>query len=316
MIENKPLDWEKFVEMQKVQPLKIVTSNLKREDPLVLEMANNAFTNIDELSSSMHASCLLPGIAGPLMNIDMSQIKTTNNNTNPTTNNNNPTSPKFALGNNLQNNPSMEPLADALVYQPIPYQIAINEGATHVLVLRSIPDGVDVTGKASSFEPFILKRFFLRKNKLPQTFSYLRNRFHKRRYAEQVIELNEYAVDVERDWGDMESPHVMTVALPPGSEQVARLETGRKEIFGGVRRGFARTYDALVEDTNERGRGVEVAKMYFPDEILDYDPTEIEAGGEAAFDFYRRVGLGGAEGGGGKFPESLGKTALDAGLPR
>ena len=30
---------------------------------------------------------------------------------------------------------------DALVYEPIPYRTALAQGATHVLVLRSYPDG-------------------------------------------------------------------------------------------------------------------------------------------------------------------------------
>jgi len=321
MMEKKPLDWEKFVEMQKVQPLKVVASNLKRKDIVVLEMANGGFNSIEELSKCMHASCLIPGIAGPLMNINMSGIS---NQDTPVAADKPQltTSEKFTLGNDL-NNDAMEPLADALVFQPLPYRVAIEEGATHVLVLRSKPDGADVTGKASRFDPLILKRFFLRKNKLPDTFTYLRNKFHKKLYAEQVLELNKAAEMVEEEeedsggmkaYEDTTKPHVMTVALPPGSPEVGRLETGRQEIFEGVKRGFARTYDALVEDTNERGRGGIVAEQIFPEEILDYDPLEIDSKDEAAFDFFLKQKL--AMGEGYAFPSSLGKSALDAGLPR
>ena len=92
-----------------------MASNLKRKEAVVLEMANKAFTNVEELSQCMHASCLLPGIAGPLMNVDMNQIGTGTITTKTST------TPKFALGNNLQTrHPTMEPLADALVYKPIP----------------------------------------------------------------------------------------------------------------------------------------------------------------------------------------------------
>ena len=310
---RKPLDWEKFTQMQTVQPLKVVASNLKTNDIIVLEMANGGFNNIQELSKCMHASCLIPGIAGPLININTNTISKKQN---KATNDQLTTSQKFTLGNNLSK-PSMEPLADALVYQPLPYRAAIAEGATHVLVLRSVPDGVDVSGKAGAFDPPILHRFFMRKNRLPDVYRYLRRRLHKRLYAEQVLELNKAVGEEEckREWGDLDGkPQVMAVALPPGSPGVARLETGRREIFEGVRRGFARTYDALVEDVRERGRGKEVAEQCFPEEILDYDPLEVDAKDEAAFDFVRRGWK--ERGEGPTFPSSLGKSALDAGLPR
>ena len=34
-----------------------------------------------------------------------------------------------------------EPMVDALIYEPIPYRSAASMGCTHVLVLRSYPDG-------------------------------------------------------------------------------------------------------------------------------------------------------------------------------
>jgi predicted acylesterase/phospholipase RssA len=304
--KRKPLDWEKFVEMQKKQPIKVVASGLKSEKSFILDMENGAFGNLEELSRCMHASCLIPGIAGPVMNINVDSLSSSSG------------EKKFALKNNLKHNKNMEPMADALIYNPLPYSSAISENATHVLMLRSIPDGTDVTGKSSIFTRFITKRFFLRKNKLPSAFQHMRKFFHKKVYAKQVIELNEAAKDVERSYDDLSKPHIMTCAIPPGSPGVARLETGRKEIFDGVRRGFARAYDALVEDPNERGRGAIVAAQCLPDEILDYDPTEIDAKKSSAFDYFLKQKEGEIKDGsyGNKLPESLGKTALEAGLPR
>ena len=66
------------------------------------------------------------------------------------------------MGNKL-NNDNYEPLVDALVYEPIPYRTALNDNATHVLVVRSRPDGVDVTGKGGTMETLISHRFFIRK---------------------------------------------------------------------------------------------------------------------------------------------------------
>ena len=80
----------------------------------------------------------------------------------------------------------------------------------------------------------------------------------------------------------------MAMAMPPGSAEISRLENDRKTIFMGIRRGFARAYDCLVEDPSERGKGAEVAKIVFPDEILDYDPLSLDASRESAFSIYLR----------------------------
>jgi len=200
---------------------------------------------------------------------------------------------KFQVKNNL-NDEDLEPLADALIYEPMAYRSAAAEGATHVLLLRTRPDGVDVTGKSGVFESMILKRFFLKKNKLRNAYDRLSKHLHKKQYAADIIELNAAAADFEDDRSDGGTtatatgaiPPVMPIALPPGSPEVTRLETGREAIFEGVRRGFARAYDALVEDVEERGRGHIVAKEYFPDEILDYDPLEYESPTESAYDNY------------------------------
>jgi hypothetical protein len=146
---------------------------------------------------------------------------------------------------------------------------------------------VDVTGKGGLLERLIFRRFFLRKNQLPNIFDRLKKQLHKKLYAEDVIRLNEDATS-KRDYLDVSEPHLMAMAMPPGSPEVSRLENDRKTIFLGIRRGFARAYDCLVEDPTERGRGDEVAKIIFPDEMMDYDPLSIEASQESAFAVYLR----------------------------
>lgn len=219
--------------MQKRQPLKVVASGLRSEKSVVLDMENGGFSSLEELANCMHASCLLPGIAGPLMNLKKSEVK------------GNIENEKLRLGNKFRED-HWEPLADALIYEPLPYRTAITEGATHVVTLRTRPDGVDVTGKSSLFERLIMRRFFLRKNELGSLYEYMRTQQHKKLYASSIIELNAAAHDF-RDHNDDSAPHIMPVALPPGSAEVTRLETGRKAIFEGVRRGFARAYDTFVD---------------------------------------------------------------------
>ena len=66
MQERKPLDWTTFVQRQnqQIQPLKVVASGLKSEKPIVLSYEDGHFTSLEELAKCMHASSLLPGLAG------------------------------------------------------------------------------------------------------------------------------------------------------------------------------------------------------------------------------------------------------------
>jgi len=294
MQKRKPLDWDKFLEMQEVQPVKIVASGLKSEKSICLEIANGGFSSLEEFAGAAHGSCLLPGIAGPVMNYD-SNVKDSDGKDGK----------KFFVKNNVDE-PGVEPLADALIFEPLPFRTALEEGATDVIVLRSRPDGTDVTGKTSLFEKLIFWRFFKKKNKLDHIYQYMRHHQQKRIYAELVLELN----DATMCKGDT---NMMAIAVPPGSPEVTRLETSREVIFDGVRRGFARAYDALVEDPNERGRGLEVAKQVLPDEILDYDPLAIDAGGMPAFEYYLKHKEAAGES---RDPKLVGMAAEEAGLPR
>ncbi|VEU33660.1 unnamed protein product [Pseudo-nitzschia multistriata] len=264
MQRTKPLDWATFEERQQTntQPLKIVVSGLKREEPMVLEYGDRHFGSLEEMSRCMHASALLPGIAGPVVNLLVNEDAKDRK-------------PRFVLRNNLGDD-DYEPLADALVYAPIPYEAAMADGATHMVVLRSKPDGGDVIGKGGSIgERLVWSRFFLRKNKLPGIYRRLRKQLHKKLYARSVLELNEAAHEDTKASNLL--PPTLTVAIPPEIPEIARLEVGREAIFEGVRTGFARAYDALVEDPSQRGRGETVARLYFPDEILDYSPAEMLA---------------------------------------
>ena len=56
--------------------------------------------------------------------------------------------------------PQYHSYADAMLFEPIPYRSAVAEGATHVLVLRTRPDEVNIVKKGSIFERLIAHRFF------------------------------------------------------------------------------------------------------------------------------------------------------------
>eukprot|EP00934_Nitzschia_sp_Nitz4_P003407 Nitzschia sp. Nitz4//scaffold166_size90379//7618//10428//NITZ4_005045-RA/size90379-processed-gene-0.51-mRNA-1//-1//CDS//3329538160//3397//frame0 len=256
--QTKPLDWEKFQERQKVQPLKVVASALKSEKPLVMDMEEGHFESLEDLSNAMHASCLLPGIAGPVMNI-RKDTKSSDK-------------PKFVLQNNLQD-PEYEPLGDALFFAPIPYSVAVEDGITHAIVLRSRPDGTDVTGKTSFLEKLMFQRYLLRKNNLPNMYDQLVSQKHKKLYAREVLDLNQEACS-QRDVKDTSAPHALTIALPPGSPEIARLENDRATIFDGIP-----TVDLSATDRDELVRQVasacseygffQVINHGFPPEVIE-----------------------------------------------
>ena len=54
--------------------------------------------------------------------------------------------------------PGGEPMADAQLFEPIPYRSAVREGATHVLVLRTRPDALRVTNKMGLLDKMIVSR--------------------------------------------------------------------------------------------------------------------------------------------------------------
>jgi len=284
MMNKKRIDYETFVERQKIQPLKVVATGLSSEKAVLLSHEGGHFDSLEDLCNSLHASCLLPGIAGPVMNV----LKRISRNSKGKAESVTPTSsnvtqqkkPNFLLRNIHRkrelNDEDYEPLGDAMLSAPIPYDIAHDEGATHVLVIRSSSDGtnlMEVPPIMAWIGSRIYKRYFLKKNHLPRMYKRSQTeQRHQRVYAKTILELNKRANFPPS--ADSDEDQTMTIALEPGSEDVSHLETTREGIFEGVRQGFARAYDALVEDPAMRGRGKEMALLFFPDEILDYDPND------------------------------------------
>ena len=276
MLKKKPIDYETFVKRQSIQPLKVVTTGLLSEKAVVLSHEGGHFNTIEDLCNSLHASCLLPGIAGPVMNV----LKRIREGKTEATGANEQDKPNFVLRNTHReshhNDDDYEPLGDAMLSSPIPYDIAHDEGATHVLVIRSSPDGTNLMAVPSVMAWIgsrIFKRYFLKKNHLPGMYKRSQTeQRHQRVYAKTILELNKRANFPPPS--DSREEQTMTIAPEPGADEVSHLETTREGIFMGVRQGFARAYDALVEDPAMRGRGKEMALLYFPDEILEYDPND------------------------------------------
>ncbi len=233
--KTKPLDWEAFWAEQ--QPgrvsLKVVASGLLSRRAVVMSAAEGHFQSIGELAECMRASMLLPGVTGDAVRLRGRQA-----------------SPATVFKPNPRELES-EPLADALLFEPVPYRSAVREGCTHVAVLRTRADGQRVTAKLGLVERMILARFFGRKLKMPELADWMHNQYHKLVYAEDVLRLNA----ANRDFDEQRpGPKLFAVALPAGRKEVARMETSRAAIFESVRLGFAAAYDSLVLDPADRVR--------------------------------------------------------------
>lgn len=116
---------------------------------VTLDSSNGSFRDLASLSECLRASMLLPGMAGPVVHLPLWGAPSGGP----------PASEGLGRGPLPQLLPVVsscalprfapeapkavvsEPLADALLFEPVPYRTAVESGgASHVLVLRSRPD--------------------------------------------------------------------------------------------------------------------------------------------------------------------------------
>ncbi|KAL8431092.1 hypothetical protein ACSSS7_005497 [Eimeria intestinalis] len=198
-----------------------------------------------------------------------------------------------------------EPLADALLFESIPYRSAIADRASHVLVLRSRPD-LSRVGRLSGIEAAIelqmARRFFLRKHSLRSVYDFMRHRGHREIYMRDMLRLNAATNSVSRriPGGDMGAPlpptsrgrappggphparvsecpcslqgeqptaYAMAVAVGGGEKETQKLGANRIGIIKGMRGGFAALWEALQPDPELRDRGHQEALKIFPDDL-------------------------------------------------
>ena len=178
-------------------------------------------------------------------------------------------------------------MVDALLYEPIPYRSAIELGCTHVLVLRSYPDGRRMPqGYLGLFERLVAPKCL---DPFPRVKDYMISLKHSERYAEDVLRLNEGVAPALADRDQVDDavqsddarevgrllamqcgiweglyehdqvsvgsglgpagPHLLAVApLDTDGEAIRALELDKSVLLRGIMQGFARAYDVLVPD--------------------------------------------------------------------
>ncbi|CBZ53611.1 conserved hypothetical protein [Neospora caninum Liverpool] len=270
--QKQPLDWDKFKANDSWQPLKVVTSGLCSQRAIILDSLHGNIRDLQSLMACVRASMLLPGLAGPVVHLP---VYPESSNLTP---HYLPLITPSALPRFAPQPPCgfvSEPLADALLYEPVPFRSAIAEGYDQVLVLRSRPDGKRVGrlgGIEAAVENRLARRFFAGKHKLRHVYEYMKQRKHRIRYMKDMLMLNDATnnrrrLKVAGQDGVEKEGHAFAVALDPSTAEIARISMTRKQILEGVRAGFARLYDVIVPDPQKRGRGYEEALKVFPSNL-------------------------------------------------
>ncbi|CAM9132507.1 unnamed protein product, partial [Ectocarpus fasciculatus] len=261
----KPMNWEVFWHKQAndLQPLKLVCSGMCTEEAVVLSAENNNFLCFQSFLTCLEAALNVPGVSEQ----DFVRLK------GERIGRGNVASTHAAAGKSadMKHRPTVsfgsEPLVDALVFEPIPYRSAVRDNCTHILVLRTTPDGVSITKRMSLAQKLIVNRYF--GGKFPNLLEWMQKQMNLLVLAEDMLILNEAnAGDYCSVSGHKgEGAVICSIALPEGATGVRRLELSQQKLFNGVRDGYAAAYDVMSNLENS-GNGTLRAMVLWPDTLL------------------------------------------------
>lgn len=228
MTEQAPLNWERFWKNHTVQPLVPVAASLAQQQP-------HAFWDVkslDGLLLRLRASASVAGIAGDLVKVDGKVY------------------------------------ADALMYEPIPVGCAKNDGATHIVVLRTRRGCIDVPKRVGVYEwliaPPCIRDAVADVQHAAQVVKFLREGRHIAAYRNTVRKIE-----------DMPLHSVLSVEPGENIVNVKQLETDARVVFDGVRAGFVAGVDALSDAVSDgqseqkRASGRDAVAKVFPNSEIE-----------------------------------------------
>ena len=288
----RPFDIKTFRINNEIQPLRIVTSCVRNgkmethclgsetmdffdsvhdETGQVLDQATTMLNSDKKgLFACLHTSMLVPAATGP---------------------------PLALLRNKDAHLNITTTCFDAFCYEPIPYRSAVEEGASHVLALKTRPDGVPIPTKPALFEKVFGPMHF-DKHELPEVSKYLQVGGQQYIYTEDYLTLDEgkhhivngtgisskgilvpprkllYGVALDHEARSLVAnrmawnrAHLFPVSVPEGHSELSPLSANKDEVLKAVRLGFASAFDLLlpVSNTNLNGHldGYRVAALLF-----------------------------------------------------
>ncbi|KAJ1486815.1 hypothetical protein T484DRAFT_1788356 [Baffinella frigidus] len=200
------LDWEQFETRERSQPLRILASSVSSGKAISLGRHESSWKCADSLIKCLQASCFLPGIAG-------------------------------AAPVAIETHGSTHHCVDAVIYEPIPYRAALEEGCTHVVVLRTWPDETPLPVSFMNVFERVLAPKSLRG--YPGALDFLLKDLHSRVYAEDMIHLSHAANGLP-----LRGASVLPVAIP-ASEPLSQMELSRDALRSAMVDGFAQAFDVL-----------------------------------------------------------------------
>lgn len=188
---------------------------------------------------------------------------------------------------------------DAFCFEPIPYRSAVEEGATHVLVLSSRPGDYQPKTQPGIYETGVAPLYF-HSHDQPEVAEFFESGGQQYLYAEDLLVMEQaksrkvFSADQERTQRVMIPPpeilygvpqtresralasnrrnrwkraHLMPIRVPKGHKELPTLEQNKDAVLEAVRGGFATAFDALSSIVGlDHIEGAEAAKLVFPQE--------------------------------------------------
>ncbi len=179
---------------------------------------------------------------------------------------------------------------DAFCYEPIPYRSAVKEGATHVLVLKTRPEGNPIGTKPGLFENVFAPMYF-NANGLSQVSEYFENGGQQYIYVEDYLTLDEgkkagkdgvlvpptkilYGIEKDdeaksfiENRNEWKKAHLLPLSVPAGTPELSTLSVDTMEVLTAVKGGFAVAFDLLAPCTgielDSHLNGERVAELLF-----------------------------------------------------
>jgi hypothetical protein len=166
----------------------------------------------------------------------------------------------------------------------LPYRSAVEEGATHVLVLRTRPQCFNPKTQPTIYETTVaplyfqshgedkVARFF---NQGGQQYVYLEDHLvlEQGRIRNEAVPIPPAALNYgvtkphNTDRATWKKAHVLPVTVPHGTKELATLEQDAQRVLEAVRGGYGAAFDLLAPAVGlDVMTGQQVADLVFPDE--------------------------------------------------
>lgn len=281
----RPLDMESFRRNDKRQPLRVASSYAQNGKLHTKCFGTSHFFSDDNQSNDcfvrrvdgrreglyacLEASMTVPGATGD---------------------------PVVLMDNSDMNHDTKKGVAffDAFCFEPLPYRSAVEDGATHVLVLCSRPEGFQPKTVPGLYERGVANMYFKAHHE-PEVAEFFEKGGQQYIYAEDLLTLEDgktagiehgdsvlvpppmvlYGVDRDERTERVAScrdqwkkAHLLPLKVPIGTKELSSLEQDRDAVGDAVRGGFAAAFDLLAPAIGlaleHNLTGIDVANLLFP----------------------------------------------------